>query len=167
MGDGQSGRLQRGLALRREVLGEQHVANSLAAATEFTRPIQEYITAACWGDVWTRPGLDRRTRSLVTLAMLTGLNRMTEFGVHVRGARRNGCTEQEIQEVLLQAAAYCGAPAALEAFRVAERVLAEFRSEIPAAHDGANWTGTVSRSESSGNTAASASSPGGAAPATT
>jgi 4-carboxymuconolactone decarboxylase len=156
MGDGQSGRLQRGLALRREVLGDQHVADSLAAATEFTRPIQEYITEACWGDVWTRPGLDRRTRSLVTLAMLTALNRMTEFGVHVRGARRNGCTEQEIQEILLQAAAYCGAPAALEAFRAAEKVLAEFRSEIPAAHDGANWSGTVSKSESADNEAASA-----------
>jgi 4-carboxymuconolactone decarboxylase len=167
MGDGQSGRLQRGLALRREVLGDQHVANSLAAATEFTRPIQEYITEACWGDVWSRPGLDRRTRSLVTLAMLTALNRMTEFGVHVRGARRNGCTEQEIQELLLQAAAYCGAPAALEAFRVAERVLAEFRSEVPAAHDGANWTGTVSVPESSANKAAPSSSRDGTAQATT
>jgi 4-carboxymuconolactone decarboxylase len=153
MGDGQSGRMQRGLALRREVLGDQHVANSLAAATDFTRPIQEYITEACWGDVWTRPGLDRRSRSLVTLAMLTALNRMNELGVHVRGARRNGCTEQEIQEVLLQTAAYCGAPAALEAFRTAEKVLAEFRTEIPAAHDGAAWTGT---SESAGNKAASA-----------
>jgi 4-carboxymuconolactone decarboxylase len=147
MSDGQAGRLQRGLALRREVLGDQHVANSLAAATEFTRPIQDYITESCWGDVWTRPGLDRRTRSLVTVAMLTALNRMTEFGVHVRGARRNGCTEQEIQEVLLQAAVYCGAPAALEAFRVAETVLAEFRSEIPAAHDGAARTGTAGTSE--------------------
>jgi 4-carboxymuconolactone decarboxylase len=167
MGDGQSGRLQRGLALRREVLGDQHVADSLAAATEFTRPIQDYITETCWGDVWTRPALDRRTRSLVTLAMLTALNRMTEFGVHVRGARRNGCTEQEIQEVLLQAAAYCGAPAGLEAFRVAEKVLAEFRSEIPASHDGANWTGAVSMSESADNKVASASPPGSAASATT
>jgi 4-carboxymuconolactone decarboxylase len=147
MGDGQSERLQRGLALRREVLGDQYVAKSLAAATEFTRPIQEYITEACWGDVWTRPGLDRRTRSLVTLGMLTALNRMTELGVHVRGARRNDCTEQEIQEVLLQSAAYCGAPAALEAFRVAERVLAELRSEKPAAHDGVNWTGAAGKSE--------------------
>ncbi len=167
MGDDQSGRLQRGLALRREVLGDQHVANSLAAATEFTRPIQEYITEACWGDVWTRPGLDRRTRSLVTLAMLTALNRMTELAVHARGARRNGCTEQEIQEVLLQAAAYCGAPAALEAFRVAEKVLAEFRSEIPAPHNGAERTGTVGKSESAANKATSASSPGGTAPAAT
>jgi 4-carboxymuconolactone decarboxylase len=167
MGDGQSGRLQRGLALRREVLGDQHVANSLAAATEFSRPIQEYITETCWGDVWTRPGLDLRSRSLVTLAFLTALNRMTELGVHVRGARRNGCTEQEIQEVLLQAAAYCGAPAALEAFRVAEKVLAELRGEIPAARDGAQWTGTAGTSESSDNGAASASSAGGTAPATT
>ena len=131
MVDGQE-RLQRGLELRREVLGDSHVDSSLAAATEFTRPIQEFVTQTCWGEVWSRPGLDRRTRSLVNLAMLTALNRMTEFGAHVRGARRNGCTEQEIQEVLLQTAAYCGAPAALEAFRMAEKVLSELRAEIPA-----------------------------------
>ena len=130
MADGE--RLQRGLELRREVLGPAHVEKSLAAATDFTRPIQEYVTQTCWGDVWSRPGLDRRTRSLVNLAMLTALNRMTEFGVHVRGAWRNGCTEQEIQEVLLQTAAYCGAPAALEAFRIAERALREAQAEIPA-----------------------------------
>ena len=131
MADGQE-RLQRGLELRREVLGNGYVDNALAAATEFTRPIQEYVTETCWGDVWSRPGLDRRTRSLVNLAMLTALNRMTEFGAHVRGARRNGCTEQEIQEVLLQTAAYCGAPAALEAFRMAEKVLSELDAEIRA-----------------------------------
>lgn len=124
--------LQRGLELRREVLGDSYVDSALAAASEFTRPIQEYVTQACWGDVWSRPGLDRRTRSLVNLAMLTALNRMTEFGAHVRGARRNGCTEAEIQEVLLQTAVYCGAPAALEAFRVADKVLSELRAEIPA-----------------------------------
>jgi 4-carboxymuconolactone decarboxylase len=131
MADGQE-RLQRGLELRRAVLGDSYVDNALAAATEFTRPIQEYVTQTCWGEVWSRPGLDRRTRSLVNLAMLTALNRMTEFGAHVRGARRNGCTEAEIQEVLLQTAAYCGAPAALEAFRVAEKVLSELRAEVPA-----------------------------------
>ena len=131
MVDGQD-RLQRGLELRREVLGDSHVENALAQATEFGRPIQEYVTQTCWGDVWSRPGLDRRTRSLVNLAMLTALNRMTEFGVHVRGARRNGCTEAEIQEVLLQTAAYCGAPAALEAFRIADKVLSDLRAEIPA-----------------------------------
>lgn len=130
MVDGQR-RLQRGLTLRREVLGDSHVDNSLAAATEFARPIQEFVTQTCWGDVWGRPGLDRRTRSLVNLAMLTALNRMTEFGVHVRGAWRNGCTQVEIQEVLLQTAAYCGAPAALEAFRVADKVLQELRAEVP------------------------------------
>ena len=131
MADGQE-RLQRGLELRREVLGNGYVDHALAAATEFTRPIQEYVTETCWGDVWSRPGLDRRTRSLVNLALLTALNRMTEFGAHVRGARRNGCTEQEIQEVLLQTAAYCGAPAALEAFRMAEKVLSELDAEIRA-----------------------------------
>ena len=148
MDDGQPGRLQRGLTLRREVLGDGYVDRALAAATDFTRPIQEYVTETCWGDVWSRPGLDRRTRSLVNLAMLTALNRMTEFGVHVRAARRNGCTEAEIQEVLLQTAAYCGAPAALEAFRVAEQRLAEFRAEIPAQEgaglDGAGMAGSVS-----------------------
>jgi len=126
MEDGHT-RMERGLAARRESLGDGHVENSLAAATDFTRPIQIYVTEACWGDIWTRPGLDRRTRSLVNLAMLTALNRMHEFAVHVRGARRNGCTEEEIQEVLLQTAAYCGAPAALESFRVAEKVLLEMR----------------------------------------
>jgi 4-carboxymuconolactone decarboxylase len=129
MTDGQPARLQRGLALRREILGTRHVDAALAAATEFTRPIQEYVTETCWGDVWSRPGLDRRTRSLINLGMLTALNRMTEFGVHVRGALRNGCTEDEIQEVLLQTAAYCGAPAALEAFRVAARVLDDVSAE--------------------------------------
>jgi 4-carboxymuconolactone decarboxylase len=127
--DNGQGRLERGLTVRRESLGTAHVERSLAAATEFTRPIQEYVTETCWGDIWSRPGLDRRTRSLVNLGMLTALNRMHEFAVHVRGARRNGCTEAEIQEVLLQTAAYCGAPAALESFRVAEKVLGELRGD--------------------------------------
>jgi 4-carboxymuconolactone decarboxylase len=143
MDDGQPTRLQRGLELRREVLGDGYVEAALAAATEFTRPIQEYVTQTCWADVWSRPGLDRRTRSLVNLAMLTALNRMTEFGVHVRGARRNGCTEEEIQEVLLQTAAYCGAPAALDAFRIAAKVLADLRAEADAADDRAGVTRVV------------------------
>jgi 4-carboxymuconolactone decarboxylase len=129
MGDGQS-RRDRGLGLRRQTLGDSYVEKSLASATDFSRPIQDYVTEACWGDIWSRPGLDLRTRSLINLAMLTALNRMHEFAVHVRGARRNGCTESEIQEVLLQTAAYCGAPAALESFRVAERVLNELRAEL-------------------------------------
>ncbi|MBO0850339.1 MAG: carboxymuconolactone decarboxylase family protein [Pseudonocardia sp.] len=126
---------QRGLRIRREVLGDAHVDRSLAAVSEFSRPIQEYVTASCWGEVWSRPGLDRRTRSLINLAMLTALNRNHELAVHVRGAFTNGCTEQEIQEVLLQTAAYCGAPAALEAFRVADRVLGDLAAEQGATND--------------------------------
>ena len=121
MGD----RFEEGLAVRKEVVGEAHVERSLAAVSEFSRPVQEYVTRAVWGDVWTRPGLDRRTRSLLNLVMLTALGRSHELGVHVRGALTNGCTPTEIQEALLQATAYCGAPAGLEAFRVAESVLAE------------------------------------------
>src|SRR3954465_15499785 len=100
------GRLERGLRVRRESLGDGHVERSLAAATEFSRPIQEYVTEACWGDIWTRPGLDRRTRSPATPGLRPGRTRRPEVAAHVRGARRNGCTETEIQEVLLQTAAY-------------------------------------------------------------
>ena len=128
MSDDES-RLERGNRVRREVLGDAHVNRSMTAATDFTRVVQEYVTASCWGDVWDRPGLDRRTRSLLNLAMLTALNRPHEFAVHVRGALRNGCTVAEIQEVLLQTAAYCGAPAALESFRNAERVIQEVMQE--------------------------------------
>lgn len=117
------GRLGPGLQVRRDVLGAAHVDRSLAAASEFSRPVQEWVTAACWGDVWARPGLDRRTRSLLNLAMLTALNRPHELSVHVAGAVRNGCTVEEIQETLLHTAPYCGAPAALESFRVAETAL--------------------------------------------
>src|SRR5271166_1988588 len=125
MTEADSQRLRRGTQVRREVLGDGHVDRSLAQATEFSRPLQELVTTMCWNDIWPRPGLDRRTRSLVNLALLTALNRMHEFAAHVRGAIRNGCTISEIQEVILQTAAYCGAPAALESVRVAERVLAE------------------------------------------
>lgn len=120
---------RRGLAIRKEVLGEAHVERSLAAVSDFSRPVQEYVTATAWGQVWSRPGLDRRTRSLLNLAMLTALGRNHELGVHVRGAVTNGCSETEIQETLLQAAVYCGAPAALESFRVAEGVLSELAAQ--------------------------------------
>lgn len=133
MSDGEN-RLERGNRVRREVLGDAHVDRSMRQATDFTRVVQEYVTESCWGDVWSRPGLDRRTRSLLNLAMLTALNRPHEFSVHIRGALRNGCTEAEIQEVLLQTAVYCGAPAALESFRLAERVIEEVRRE-PASGD--------------------------------
>jgi 4-carboxymuconolactone decarboxylase len=114
-----------GMEVRKEVLGAEHVEASMAKVSEFSRTIQEWVTQSVWGDVWTRPDLDRRTRSLLNLAMLTALGRMHEFEVHVRGAVRNGCTVQEIRETLLQTAPYCGAPAALESFRVADRVLTE------------------------------------------
>jgi 4-carboxymuconolactone decarboxylase len=120
---------ERGLAIRKEVLGEAHVERSLAAVSDFSRPVQELVTRSCWGDVWSRPGLDRRTRSLVNLGMLTAMGRNHELGVHVRGAIANGATVEEIQETLLQTTVYCGAPAALEAFRVAERVLGEIAAE--------------------------------------
>lgn len=120
---------EQGVQVRKDVLGDAHVERSLAEVSEFSRPVQEFVTRFCWGEVWSRPGLERRTRSLLNLVMLTALNRMHELAVHVRGAVTNGCTEQEIQEALLQAAVYCGAPAALDSFRVAERVLDELRDE--------------------------------------
>ncbi len=114
-----------GLKVRREVLGAEHVDRSLSQVSEFSRPIQELVTEYCWGVVWNRDGLPRKTRSLINLAMLTALNRSHELGVHVRGALNNGATEQEIQEVLLQTAIYVGVPAALESFRVADKILKE------------------------------------------
>ena len=117
--------LETGLETRREVLGAEHVDRSLAQATDFARPLQELVTEYCWGAVWSRPGLDRRTRSLLNIVMLTALNRRHELEVHVRGALTNGVTPDEIQEALLQAAIYCGVPAALEAMRAAEAVLRE------------------------------------------
>jgi len=117
--------LETGLETRREVLGAEHVDRSLAQASKFSRPLQEFVTEYCWGAVWSRPGLDRRTRSLLNIVMLTALNRRHELEVHVRGALTNGVTPEEIQEALLQAAIYCGVPAALESMRAAEAVLRE------------------------------------------
>jgi 4-carboxymuconolactone decarboxylase len=116
-------RFEDGLAVRREVLGDDYVDRAMAGADELTRPLQELVTEYCWGTVWTRPGLPRKTRSLVNLAMLTALNRPHELKLHVRGALRNGCTRDEIREVLLQTAIYCGVPAAIDGFRVAREVL--------------------------------------------
>jgi len=118
-----------GLQVRREVLGDAHVERSLAQVSEFSRPIQEFVTEYCWGVVWTRDGLDRKTRSLLNIVMLTSLNRSHELAVHVRGAVTNGATVTEIQEALLQTAVYVGVPAALESFRVAEGVLREFKPD--------------------------------------
>lgn len=114
-----------GLQTRREVLGAEYVNNSLAAADDFNMPMQEMVTQYCWGDVWNRPGLSRRDRSLLNLAMLTALNRPHELKLHVRGAINNGLSKDEIREVLLQTAIYCGVPAAIDSFRVAKETLKE------------------------------------------
>jgi 4-carboxymuconolactone decarboxylase len=118
-------RFQAGLEMRKAVLGAEHVERSLASATEFAKPMQELVTEYCWGEVWTRPGLSPRERSLLNLGMLTALNRGEELKLHVRGALNNGCTTEEIQEVFLQAAIYCGVPAALASFRIAEAAIEE------------------------------------------
>ena len=114
-----------GDSTRRAVLGDQHVDASLANANEFIRPVQELVTEYGWGAIWSRPGLPRKTRSMLNLAMLTALNRPHELRVHLRGALTNGVTEDEIREVLLQTAVYCGMPAALDSFRIAREVLEE------------------------------------------
>ncbi|CAN7284781.1 carboxymuconolactone decarboxylase family protein [Acidovorax sp. LjRoot118] len=113
----------KGLATRKQVMGEDFVANAFGNATEFTQPIQEFITRNAWGDVWQRPGLDLKTRSLVTVAFLTALGKQHELNGHVRGALNNGATAAEIQEVLLHASIYCGLPAAVDAFRTAAEVI--------------------------------------------
>lgn len=120
-----SERFDAGLEVRRAVLGDAHVDRSMANASDFTMPMQELVTEYCWGTVWTRDGLDRRSRSMINLAMLTVLNRHHEFSAHVRGALRNGVTRDEIREILLQTAIYAGVPAAIESFRLAEAVLSE------------------------------------------
>jgi len=121
-------RYEEGLAVRRAVLGPEHVDNSLRSADDFTRPLQELVTEYCWGEIWTRPGLDRRTRSFINLAMLTALNRPHEIKLHVRGALNNGLTKSELMEVFLQSAIYCGIAAALDAMRVAKEVFAEIEN---------------------------------------
>ena len=115
----------KGLAIRREVLGAQYVDNAIKSADAFNRPLQDLVTEYCWGAVWGRPGLPKKTRSMLNLAMLTALNRPHELKLHVKGALKNGVTREEISEVLLQAAIYCGVPAAVDAFRTAREALKE------------------------------------------
>jgi 4-carboxymuconolactone decarboxylase len=114
-----------GMAVRREVLGDAHVDRAEAAKTEFTADFQALITRYAWGEIWTRPGLDRKTRSCITLTALVAHGHFEELAMHVRAALRNGLTPDEIKEVLLQCAIYCGVPAANHAFAVAQKVLAE------------------------------------------
>ncbi|MFN5447175.1 MAG: 4-carboxymuconolactone decarboxylase [bacterium] len=116
---------EKGLATRRAVLGADYVDNSIKNADDFNLPMQELVTEYCWNEVWNRPGLDRKTRSMLNLAMLTALNRPHELKLHVRGAINNGVTKEEIKEVLLQTAIYCGVPAAIDSFRNAKEVLKE------------------------------------------
>jgi 4-carboxymuconolactone decarboxylase len=111
-----------GLQTRREVLGAEYVDAAIANADDFNRPLQELVTEYCWGDVWNRPGLDRRTRSMLNLAMLTALNRPHELRLHLKGALRNGVTKEEIREVFMQTTIYCGVPAAMDSFKVAREV---------------------------------------------
>jgi 4-carboxymuconolactone decarboxylase len=115
----------RGMEVRREVLGDEHVDEAVARTTEFTADFQDLITRYAWGEIWTRPGLDRPTRSAITLTALIALGRFDELAMHLRAARRNGLSDDEIKEVLLQAAIYCGVPAANSAFAVASKVLEE------------------------------------------
>jgi 4-carboxymuconolactone decarboxylase len=115
----------KGLKVRRDVLGADYVDKAIATATDFNRPMQELVTEYCWGAIWNRPGLSRRERSLLNLAMLTALNRPHEIKMHVGGALNNGLTPDDIREVFLQTAIYCGVPAAIDSFRVAKEVFAE------------------------------------------
>ena len=116
---------ERGMEVRRAVLGDEHVDRAVARTTDFTADFQDLITRYAWGEIWARPGLDRRTRSAITLTALVALNRLDELAMHVRAAKRIGLSDDEIKEVLLQSAVYCGVPAANAAFAVAQRVLEE------------------------------------------
>ena len=114
---------ERGMAVRREVLGDKYVDNALASVTDFTKPLQDLIAENAWGTIWTREGLPKQTRSLITIATLAALRASNELKLHVRGALRNGCSVEEIREVLLHAFVYCGAPAGVEAFSAAKEVI--------------------------------------------
>jgi 4-carboxymuconolactone decarboxylase len=118
-------RARQGMTVRRAVLGDEHVDRAVATTTSFTEPFQDFITRYAWGDIWSRPGLSRPERSMITLAMLAALQHENELAMHVRAALRNGLSPGQIQEVLLQVAVYAGVPAANRAFAVAQRVLSE------------------------------------------
>ncbi len=125
----QGQQFQKGLAIRKQVLGEPHVERSLAAATDYSAPLQKLITEWCWGEIWGRPGLERKFRSVLNLGMTMALNRSAEFKLHVRGALNNGLTREEVVEIILQGAIYCGAPASLDAMRAAQALFNELDAE--------------------------------------
>ena len=118
-----------GLALRRQVLGDEYVSRSLDQADDFTAPLQDYLTEHAWGAVWTRDGLSLKSRSMLNLALLTALNRPAELRLHLRGAINNGVTKEEIREIFLHCGVYCGAPAALDSFKIAKEVFAEIEQQ--------------------------------------
>src|ERR687894_331962 len=130
---------ERGMKVRREVLGDEHVDAAIERTTDFTADFQDLITRYAWGEIWTRPGLDRRTRSCITLTALVALGKLEELEMHVRASLRNGLTQDEIKEVLLQSAIYCGVPAANSAFAVAQRVLAGHDQPSQARGDAPEW----------------------------
>jgi 4-carboxymuconolactone decarboxylase len=123
-------RYEQGMRIRRAVLGDEHVDRAVATTTDFNRDFQDFITRNAWGDIWARPGLSRHTRSLLTLAMMIALNRDEEFRMHVKAAFNNGVTREEIKEVLLQSAIYCGVPAANSAFHMAAEVFKEMDGKV-------------------------------------
>jgi 4-carboxymuconolactone decarboxylase len=116
---------EKGLAIRRDVLGAEFVDNAIRTADDFSRPLQELVTQYCWGEIWGRPGLDRKTRSIINLAMISALNRPHEVKMHVKGAIANGLTKDDIKEVFLQVAIYCGVPAGVDSFRIAKEAFKE------------------------------------------
>jgi 4-carboxymuconolactone decarboxylase len=118
-----------GLAVRKKVLGEEHVNRSINNADDFTKPLQQYLVEHAWGAVWVREGLSHQERSMINLAMLTALNRPHELELHLRGAINNGLTREQIREIFLQTAVYCGAPAAIDSFRTAQKVFAQMDQE--------------------------------------
>ncbi|GGF77915.1 4-carboxymuconolactone decarboxylase [Azorhizobium oxalatiphilum] len=118
-----------GLAIRKEVLGAEYVERAIAGADDFSRPLQEMVTEYCWGNIWGRPGLDRRTRSLLNIAMLSALNRPHELKLHLKGALTNGATREEIRETILQIGVYCGVPVAIETNRLAQEVFRTLDAE--------------------------------------
>ncbi|MGA7647132.1 MAG: 4-carboxymuconolactone decarboxylase, partial [Terriglobales bacterium] len=134
-------RYEQGMKVRRAVLGDEHVDRTLSTITDFNRDFQDFITRNAWGEIWTRPGLPRHTRSLLTLAMMVALNRGDEFRLHVKAAFNNGVTRDQIKEVLLQSAVYCGVPAANSAFHIAADVFRELEGEM----DGKKKTGFKKR----------------------
>lgn len=124
-----SPKYEAGMVSRRKVLGDEYVDTALASATPFTQPLQDMVTENCWGEIWAQGILPDKTRSLVTIATLAALKASTELKAHVRGALRNGCTIEEIQDVLLQSAVYCGVPSGIEAFRAAREVIEKWEKD--------------------------------------